>query len=205
MRGRFITFEGIDGAGKSTHLPAIAAWLESQGIPVLVTREPGGTFVGEEIRRILLDRGMNMHPDTETLLMFASRREHIVQRILPALASGQWVLCDRFTDASRAYQGGGRGVGLERIEILADWVQEGLEPDLTLYFDVPMEIARERTSTRSELDRFERESEAFHARVLAVYRELAVRESHRIRTIDGLQPIDGIQKILENIITMHCL
>lgn len=201
MRGRFITFEGIDGAGKSSHLEAVRTWLAARGIDVLLTREPGGTPVGEAIRAILLNRASRLHPDTETLLMFAARREHIVRCIQPALDSGRWVLCDRFTDATRAYQGGGRGVERSRIETLADWVQEGLEPDLTFLFDVPVEVAQQRARHRTELDRFESEAEVFHERVREAYRGLAKESPERIRVIDASDTIDEIQVKLQQ--TLH--
>lgn len=198
MRGRFITFEGIDGAGKSTHLKTVQAWLEAHGPKVIVTREPGGTPVGEAIRKLLLDRTSDMNAETETLLMFAARREHIARTIQPALERGDWVLCDRFTDATRAYQGGGRGVPMERIERLAEWVQQGLEPDLTFLFDVSVPTARERMGNRSPADRFEGEEGAFHEKVRRVYRELAARYPNRITVIDAGQRSDEVKKSLED-------
>jgi dTMP kinase len=200
MRGRFITFEGIDGAGKSSHVQLVEAWLGAQGISVVTTREPGGTPAGEAIRGILLDRTSDLHPDTETLLMFAARREHILRRIAPALEAGQWVLCDRFTDATRAYQGGGRGVERERIEILADWVQQGLQPDLTFLFDVPVDVAQRRARQRTALDRFESEADAFHERVRNVYRQLAAESPKRIQSIDASGTPGEVKKELEKIL-----
>lgn len=197
-RGRFITLEGIDGAGKSTHLETVRAWLEAHGIDVVVTREPGGTPIGEAIRKLLLDRTSDMNPETETLLMFAARREHIARTILPALERGHWVLCDRFTDATRAYQGGGRGVPMDRIERLAEWVQQGLEPDLTFLFDISVAAAHERMGNRSPADRFEGEEGAFHEKVRRVYRELAAHNPGRIRTVDAGQGPDEVKKSLEN-------
>jgi len=138
MQGKFITLEGIDGAGKSTHLKWLAAFLEKRGIPVRVTREPGGTEIGEKLRQMLLDGGQKLHPETEALLMFAARREHLAQVIVPALDAGTWVVCDRFTDATFAYQSGGSGISWQRIEALEQWVQQGLQPDITLYFDVAL-------------------------------------------------------------------
>lgn len=200
MRGRFITFEGIDGAGKSTHLRAVQAWLEARALTVVVTREPGGTPIGEAIRHLLLDRTSSMAAETEVLLMFAARHEHVVRTIWPALERGQWVLCDRFTDATRAYQGGGRGVAMDRIESLAEWVQQGLEPDLTFLFDVPLATARERLGYRSPADRFEGEEGAFHERVRATYRELAARFPDRIRSIDAAGSPVEIQASLERVL-----
>lgn len=201
MRGRFITFEGIDGAGKSTHVSAVQAWLEARGLTVVVTREPGGTPLGEAIRGLLLDRAADMAAETEVLLMFAARHEHVVRTIRPALERGHWVLCDRFTDATRAYQGGGRGVAMARIESLAEWVQQGLEPDLTLLFDVPLAIARERLGHRSPADRFEGEEGAFHEKVRAMYRELAVRFPERIYTVDAARSPSEVQASLAKVLT----
>ncbi len=197
MRGRFITFEGIDGAGKSSHVHEVEAWLAARDIPVVTTREPGGTPAGEAIRAILLDRTAELHPETETLLMFAARREHIARVIQPALEAGQWVLCDRFTDATLAYQGGGRGVERSRIESLVEWVQQGLEPDLTILFDIPVDVAQQRARHRTTLDRFESEAEAFHDRVRNVYRQLAAECPARIRTIDASKTMDKVKKTLE--------
>jgi dTMP kinase len=144
MRGRFITFEGVDGAGKSTQLAWASAYLEGRGVDPVVTREPGGTALGERLRDILLHGAGTLHPETEALLMFAARREHIAQVIGPALLNGRVVLCDRFTDASFAYQGGGRGVSSGKLGVLEGWVHEELQPDLTFYFDLPVDLARTR-------------------------------------------------------------
>jgi len=197
MRGRFITLEGIDGAGKSSLIPWIGEWLEGHGISVVTTREPGGTPSGEAIRALLLQSTSELHPDTETLLMFAARREHLARVIVPALEGGRWVLCDRFTDATRAYQGGGRAVERTRIEILAEWVQHGLEPDLTFMFDIPVAIAHQRARGRTKLDRFESEADTFHERVRNVYRELAAEEPERIVVIDASKSPLEIKKELE--------
>jgi dTMP kinase len=197
MRGRFITLEGIDGAGKSSLIPGMGEWLEGHGIPVVTTREPGGTPAGEAIRALLLQGTSELHPDTETLLMFAARREHIARVIVPALEGGRWVLCDRFTDATRAYQGGGRGVERARIEILAEWVQHGLEPDLTFMFDIPVAIAHQRARGRTELDRFESEADTFHERVRNGYRELAAEAPERILVIDASKSPSEVKKELE--------
>jgi len=203
MRGKFLTLEGVDGAGKSTHLDWIAGRLRAAGKEVVVTREPGGTPLGEELRKLLLVQPM--HLETEALLMFAARREHLDKVILPALASGSWVLSDRFTDASFAYQGGGRGLDLERIEILEDWVQQGLQPDLTLVFDLSVEEAKRRRSAASERpDRFEQEDLDFFARVRAVYLARAERYPERIGLIDASQTVEIIRKSLEQILVTFC-
>lgn len=198
-RGRFITLEGLDGAGKSTHLVWLVDTLRASGKPVVQTREPGGTPLGEKLRALLL--ADPMHLETEALLMFAARREHIAQVIEPALARGDWVVCDRFTDASFAYQGGGRGLAREKLAILEDWVQAGLQPDMTLMFDVSTEVARSRvTGMGRELDRFEREQAEFFERVRNEYLARAVASKGRIRVIDASQPIDQIKNKLEEVI-----
>ena len=197
-RGKFVSFEGLDGAGKSSHVATTAERLRRRGLDVLVTREPGGTPLGERLRELLL--GETMHLETETLLMFAARREHVAQLIEPALAQGSWVVCDRFTDATRAYQGGGRGVDREKIEILARWVHPDTNPDLTLLFDISHEAARRRISGARSLDRFERENAEFHDRVRARYLALATAEPMRFRLIDATLAVSDIDKILEEII-----
>lgn len=203
VRGKFITLEGVDGAGKSTHLDWIAARLEAAGKIVVVTREPGGTPLGEELRKLLL--AQPMHLETETLLMFAARREHLDQVILPALAGGRWVLSDRFTDATFAYQGGGRGLDLGKIEILENWVHPGLQPDLTLIFDLSVEEARRRRiASTAAPDRFEQENLDFFARVRAVYLARAARYPQRIRLIDASRTVDDIRQSLEDIIITTC-
>lgn len=203
MRGKFITLEGVDGAGKSTHLGWIAGQIEAAGNKVVVTREPGGTPLGEELRKLLLSQAM--HLETETLLMFAARREHLERVILPALAAGAWVLSDRFTDASFAYQGGGRGLDLARIEILENWVHQGLQPDLTLVFDLSVEEAkRRRTAATADPDRFEQESLDFFSRVRAVYLARAARYPQRIRLIDASRTVEDIRKSLEEILITIC-
>lgn len=204
MRGKFITLEGVDGAGKSTHLDWIARRIEAAGNKVVVTREPGGTPLGEELRRLLLT--LPMHLETETLLMFAARREHLDQVIVPALAAGNWVLCDRFTDATFAYQGGGRGLELSRIESMEHWVHGGLQPDLTLVFDLSVDEAkRRRMASTAAPDRFEQEGLDFFARVRAVYLARAARFPGRIRLIDAGQTVESVRKTLEEIITTICL
>ncbi|MFV0283839.1 MAG: dTMP kinase [Castellaniella sp.] len=195
----FITLEGLDGAGKSTHI----AWIEDQlrraGVDLLSTREPGGTALGETLRELLLHHAMDLR--TETLLMFAARNEHWRTRILPALERGQWVLCDRYTDASFAYQGGGRSLGAESIRILEDWVQQGRGPDCTLLFDVPLEVARERLSQgRVRIDRFEREDAAFFERTRQAYHDRAAADPARFRIIDARRDIPEIRAELDAIL-----
>lgn len=189
--GKFITLEGIDGAGKSTHLAFIAERLRAMGQQVVVTREPGGTPLGEMLRDLVLSQKMNV--ETETLIMFASRREHIDKVIVPALEKGIWVLSDRFTDATFAYQGGGRGIAPERLQTLENWVQSGLQPDLTLLFDVPLEISRERLSHNMSLDRFEQEKQDFFARVRQAYLDRAAQHRQRIHVINSSRSIAEIQ------------
>lgn len=193
-RGRFLTLEGVDGAGKSTHAAWIAQALRDQGLTVLETREPGGTPLGERLRDCLLSESMSL--ETETLLMFAARSEHLRQVIEPALAAGTWVLCDRFTDATYAYQGGGRELGQARIAALEQWVHPDLQPDLTWLFDVPLEVARARRSGAREPDRFEREQDAFFERTRAVYLARAEQSPERIRRIDATQSIEAIRAVL---------
>ena len=190
-RGKFITLEGIDGAGKSTHLNFIADHLKKIGKSVLTTREPGGTPLGEMLRDMVLSQ--SMHVETETLIMFASRREHIDKVIVPALEKGIWVISDRFTDATFAYQGGGRGIPMERLKTLEDWVQSGLQPDLTLLFDVSTDLSRQRLSFNQSLDRFEQEKQEFFERVRAAYLDRARTFSQRIQVIDSARNIPDIQ------------
>ena len=202
-RGKFITLEGVDGAGKSTHLAWLADRLRQRGREVIVTREPGGTSLGEQLRKLLLAEPM--HIETETMLMFAARREHIARVIVPALESGRCVVSDRFTDATYAYQGGGRGLSLDRIAMLEEWVHGGLQPDLTLYFDLPIEIARQRLAdSQAALDRFERENTVFFERVRATYLERAARDPRRIKVIAAGQPLADIKVELEQIIATIC-
>jgi dTMP kinase len=189
--GRFITLEGVDGAGKSTHLGFVAEWLRQQGREVIVTREPGGTPLGETLRELLLHRDMDA--DTELLLMFAARQAHLAELIWPALARGAWVVSDRFTDASYAYQCGGRGIGVERIAALETWVQRGFQPDLTLLFDVPPEVAEARRSAARAADRFEREADSFFSRVRNAYLDRARVEPDRIRVLDARHSIVELQ------------
>jgi dTMP kinase len=195
-RGRFITFEGIDGAGKSTHIGFVTALLEDAGRTVVSTREPGGTPLGEKLRDLVLHD--TMHLETEALLMFASRREHVAQVIEPALARGDWVLSDRFTDASFAYQGGGRGLDRAKLDALEQWVHPHLQPDLTLLFDVPLDVARARLAGTRTLDKFEMEQADFFARVRAEYLRRAAASNGRIVVIDSTQSIDGVRAALRS-------
>lgn len=196
--GRFITFEGIDGAGKTTHVQWLAALLRDQGKEVVVTREPGGTSVGEKLRDVLLSHPM--HVETEALLMFAARSESLKTVIEPALRAGSWVISDRFTDASFAYQGGGKGLSLAKIEALVAWLHPSFAPDLTLFFDVPPAAARARLVGPRLQDRFEAEDEAFFERVRRVYLERAQSDPKRIHLIDGTASISDIRELLEQII-----
>lgn len=201
--GKFITLEGIDGAGKSTHLAWLAERLRASGREVIVTREPGGTPLGEKLRQLIL--GEAMHPETEALLLFAARREHLDKLILPALRQGLWVLSDRFSDASFAYQCGGRGLPEAKLEALETWVQDSFQPDLTLLFDLAPEVGRHRLlSSRGAgeqgLDRFEREQEAFFRQVRQAYLKRARQYPDRIRLIDAGQTPEEIQDQLENIL-----
>lgn len=199
-RGRFITLEGMDGAGKTTHLEWLRGKLAARGIALTVTREPGGTPLGEALRKLLLDNHQPLNPDTEALLMFAARREHIAQVIEPALAAGRCVLCDRFTDATYAYQAGGSGMAWERVAELEQWVQGALQPDLTLYFDLDPAVGRARARQAREPDRFEREKQAFYERVRAAYLRRAAEHPRRIRVIDASRSIAEIQLELEGVI-----
>lgn len=201
----FISFEGVDGAGKSTQLEWVRDFLEAKGVALTVTREPGGTPLGEKLRDILLHDGSGIHPETEVLLMFAARREHIEQVIAPALERGDTVLCDRFSDASFAYQGGGSGVDRAKLEALEKWVHPRIQPDLTLYFDLPIETARQRISSPNGLDRFEREGQAYFERVRAAYLARAKAYPARIRVIDASATPQKISSELEEIISSHCL
>ncbi|KND58203.1 Thymidylate kinase [Candidatus Burkholderia verschuerenii] len=201
-RGKFITFEGIDGAGKTTHLDwfrqQLAAKLEGSGRQVVMTREPGGTPLGETLRSILLNQPMDL--ETEALLMFAARREHLAQVIEPALTRGDWVLSDRFTDATFAYQGGGRGLPRDKLEALERWVQGGFQPDLTVLFDIPTDTASERRSAARAPDKFESESETFFERTRAEYLRRAEEAADRFYIVDSSRPIDEIRLKLETVV-----
>ena len=197
---RFITLEGMDGAGKSTHLAWLENHLRQRGLEVLVTREPGGTLLGEKLRELLLNEPM--HPETEALMMFAARREHLHQVIWPALAKGTWVISDRFTDASFAYQGGGRGLDEERLRQLERWVQGDFQPDLTLLFDVPVEVSRARLANNATLDRFEQEKNDFFSRVRDAYLRRARAVPERIRVVDSSLPLEDIQGELATLLAL---
>ena len=198
MRGRFITLEGIDGAGKSSHVGWLAERLRRPGREVVVTREPGGTPAGEKLRDLLLHDPIDV--GTETLLVFAARQEHLARVIRPALEHGKWVVCDRFTDATFAYQGGGRGFPAAKLETLEQWVQEGLQPDLTLFFDVPVSVGQARLKAAQGFhDRFEREDTGFHERVRSVYLERALLFPRRFRVIDASRSLPEVRKVLQEI------
>lgn len=199
-QGKFITLEGIDGAGKSTQLAWITELLQRAGKRVVVSREPGGTALGEQLRALLLDKSMTMHAETETLLMFAARREHLDKVILPALAQDQWVVSDRFTDASFAYQSGGRGLDSAKLVILEQWVQGALQPDLTLYFDVPADVGQQRVSRGGVVDRFEQEQADFFLRVRAAYLDRAQWFSDRIKIIDSNRSLPEVKAAVEQIL-----
>jgi dTMP kinase len=199
VRGKFITLEGMDGAGKSTHIPDIIKLLELKGVEVISTREPGGTLLGEQLRTILLNEAM--HPETETLLMFAARREHISQIIEPALARGAWVLSDRFTDATYAYQSGGRGVLANKVIELEAWVQGDLQPDLTLLFDVPVEVSVVRLASARAPDKFERESAEFFTKIRNAYLDRANKNPNRFCMINSNQALDDVKVEVKNVIS----
>jgi len=195
---KFISFEGMDGAGKSTHLSWFADALKQRGLEVVVTREPGGTPMGEQLREILLHQTMSL--DTEALLMFAARAEHIARVIKPALLAGKVVISDRFSDASFAYQGAGRGMDWERLKQLEAWVHRDLQPDLTLFFDVPVEVARLRLANNATLDRFEQEQSDFFERVRAGYRRRVQENPQRYAVIDAAQPLEKVTSQLTAIL-----
>lgn len=199
-KAKLITFEGIDGAGKSTHIPFVVDLLEKAGHCVVTTREPGGTELGEQLRTLLLNQPM--HIETEALLMFAARREHIARVIAPALARGDWVVSDRFTDASFAYQGGGRKLAMAKLAILEKWVHPALQPDLTLLFDVPLEVARARLKATRNLDKFEQEQTEFFANTRAEYLRRASEFSARFRVINSDRSMDEIRDELRSIVKM---
>ena len=193
-KGKFITIDGVEGAGKSTQIDLICSYLHQKGIEVVRTREPGGTAVGEKIRSVLLDvENQEMHSDTELLLMFSSRNELIQNKIIPALNEGFWVVSDRFTDASFAYQGGGRMLNLDRIDNLADWVLGDFKPDLTLFLDVSVEVGMERIESRAAKDRIELEERAFFERVRSVFVSRSEAFPDRIKLIDANDSVESIQ------------
>jgi len=195
---KFITFEGVDGAGKSTHLAWFSDALRQRGMNVIVTREPGGTPLGEALREMLLNQSMSI--GTEALLMFAARNEHIEQVISPALQAGKWVISDRFSDASFAYQGGGRGMDWGKLTQLEQWVHPDLQPDLTLFFDVPVEVARQRLANNVSLDRFEQEQGEFFERVRAGYHRRVAENPQRYAVIDAAQSLTAVQSQLAAIV-----
>jgi len=207
MTAKFITVEGIEGAGKTTQLMFIQHFLARHAIPHVITREPGGTSLGEQIRSLLLTPvEQPMAVDTELLLMFAARAEHVAQVIQPALLHGKWVISDRFVDASYAYQGGGRGVDMARIDALSQWTLRDLQPDLTFLFDLPVELGQERVNKRNQgRDRFEQEKIAFFEKVRHCYLARAQQEPQRIKVIDAAQPIDRVQaqlaELLQTLVT----
>jgi dTMP kinase len=196
MRGKFITLEGIDGAGKSTHLEWLAQALSGHDRSVRVTREPGGTELGERLRELLLQPGQRLDGLTEAMLMFAARQEHLARVIRPALAAGQWVLCDRFTDATIAYQGWGRGVDLAKLEALEALIHGDLQPDLTLLFDAPLDVASARVSQGRARDRFEQEDRPFFERVRAGYLDRARRYPARLVIVDADRPVEAVRQAL---------
>lgn len=206
MKGFFLSIEGVDGAGKSSHMSRIAELLSAQGYDLVQTREPGGTPLAESLRELLLSQPMSL--ETELLLMFAARQEHLQQVIRPALADGKAVICDRFTDSSYAYQGGGRQLDPKIIDALVDITHPDLQPNLTLLFDVPLEVARERMLRERQLDRFEQEAEAFFQRVRTAFLERAAAETNRFVVIDSSQSLEAVAKQVENAIVSalakHC-
>lgn len=206
-RGRFITVEGIEGVGKSTNIDAIVARIQAAGLPVLTTREPGGTPFAEDIREILVNRGEEPVPEmAELLLMFAARSFNVSNVIRPALDAGKWVVCDRFTDSTRAYQGGGRGIPMETIDRIATWVHGETWPDLTILLDAPVDVGMARAGRRSEPDRFEREQHAFFERVRNSYLDIARNEPQRVAVVDAARDVDTVtaetgalvQRLLDN-------
>ncbi len=203
MKPRFITLDGIDGAGKSTNLAVMKAWFEKHKLPVLFTREPGGTPAGEALREILLNPATQVSLRTETLLMFAARQQHLETVILPALKNGTHVVSDRFTDATFAYQGGGRGVPLQDIASLEHWVQGDFRPDLTLLLDVPLEVSMARINQTREKDRFEQEAAEFFNRVREVYLQRANEQPERYAVIDSSQSLDAVKNQIETALDSH--
>ena len=203
MRNRFITVEGVEGAGKTSAVATIVQWIETvHSAQVIATREPGGTALGEDLRSILLNhRAEGMSSDAELLLMFAARAEHLERVIKPALAAGHWVVCDRFTDASFAYQGGGRGLDLQRINTLAQWTHPELSPGLTLWLDVPVAIGLARAAGRSAPDRFESEKQTFFDAVRNTYAHRQAAEPKRIKRIDAQAPITAVQAQITHVLT----
>jgi dTMP kinase len=202
MNGKFISIEGIEGAGKSTQLAFIENYLKQQGINVVVSREPGGTVLGEQIRELLLSpREEGMAVDTELLLMFAARAEHLEQVIKPAILRGEWVISDRFVDATFAYQGGGRGISTERIKQISDWTLKDLQTDVTFLFDLPVELGQQRVISRKEnIDRFEQEKTDFFQKIRDCYLQRSKQEPNRIKVIDASKSINEIEIQLSTVL-----
>ena len=204
MTGKFITLEGIEGVGKSTHLESVADWLRERGHSFVLTREPGGTPIAERIRSIILDESPDELPAlAELLLMFAARAAHLETLIRPALSRGKWVICDRFIDATYAYQGAGRGLSTKFIAELSEMLQQGLRPDLTILLDLPLATSSQRRALRGQKDRFESEQDAFFARVQKGYRDIAAREPERVRTVASNRPIAEVKSAIAKIMTSH--
>jgi len=196
--GKFITLEGMDGAGKSTHIPSIVSQIEADGHRVICTREPGGTALGEQLREMLLHQAM--HPETETLLMFAARREHVANVIAPALAKGECVISDRFTDATFAYQAGAKSVSVDKINQLETWVQGALQPNMTILFDVPVAVSMKRLALARTPDKFEREGEAFFEKLRQAYLERAKNDTKRFRVINADKSLEEVKTEVKAII-----
>lgn len=202
--GKFITVEGTEGVGKSTNLAYVHTWLQQRGIDVVVTREPGGTPLAEEVRRLLLAKRAELVDETaELLLVFAARAQHLAQVVKPALARGAWVLCDRFTDATYAYQGGGRGLSLQTITTLEQLVQGDVRPDLTLILDIDVELGLARAKARGELDRFESETVVFFERVRTTYRQRAEASPERYAIIDAGQELTAVQNDINTLLQQY--
>lgn len=200
-KGKFITVEGTEGVGKSTNMAFIENWLKEKGKELIVTREPGGTELGEKLRDVLLDaKEQSMCDDTELLLMFAARAQHLQEVIQPALDKGKWVLCDRFTDATYAYQGGGRGIEMNRIAQLEQWVQGELRPDMTLILDLPVDVGLERAGKRSEPDRFELEKHGFFNKVRDTYLSRAAAQPERYHVVDASPSIADVQNDIQTVL-----
>lgn len=202
MSGRFITLEGGEGVGKTTNISYIQSLLEQNNISVLLTREPGGTVLAENIRQLLLDKEQEaIAEQTELLMMFAARAQHIKHVIKPALDKGEWVLCDRFTDATYAYQGGGRNIDLSTIQWLENFVQADLRPDLTLLLDAPIQLGMQRAEQRGNLDRFESEKMAFFEKVRQAYLSIAEQQSERMKIIDATQSLESVQSQIKHVLS----
>lgn len=200
MKGQFITLDGVDGAGKSSQLACIERWLQEHKLDYIITREPGGTKVGEWVRNYLLDVNTKVTVETETLLIFAARQQHLQEVIMPALNAGKWVLCDRFTEATFAYQGGGKGLAINKIKILKNWVQEGLSPNLTFILDAPLEISTQRVAKNTNKDRFENENELFFSRVRQTYLDLARINTQQYHVVESHQQLGIVSAQIEKIL-----